>query len=197
MIRYSILALACAGTALLQGCLPAAVVGAGAATAVVVSDRRQPEVVLGDKRIEYTGSNRIGDKWGDKAHINISCYNYTVLLTGEAPSPEAKSAIEKIAAEVPQVRNVVNEIEVAGNSSGTSRSSDTLITAKVKGNLLSDSKGNFPSDQVKVVTERGVVYLMGLVTRQEADAITDIARSSSGVMKVVRVFEYIEPPTKK
>lgn len=196
MIRYSIVVLLCSAAALLQGCVPAVVVGAGAATAVVVSDRRQPEVILGDKRIEYTGSSRIGDAWGGKAHINISSYNYTVLLTGEAPTPEAKAAIEKIASEIPQVRNVVNEIEVSGNSSATSRSSDTFITASVKANLISGSKGKFEPDQVKVVTERGVVYLLGLVTREEADAITDVARTTSGVMKVVRVFEYIEPPEK-
>jgi osmotically-inducible protein OsmY len=95
------------------------------------------------------------------------------------------------------VRNVVNEIEVAGSSSFPSRSSDALITSKVKGNLLSEAKDKFQPDQVKVVTERGIVYLMGLVTRQEADAITDITRTTSGVMKVVRVFEYIEPPAKR
>ena len=185
-----------ASAAALQGCFPV-IVGGAAATAFAVSDRRQPEVILGDKRIEYTASNRIGDVWGGRgAHINISSYNYTVLLTGEAPTPEAKAEIEKIASEVPQVKNVVNEVEVAGKTSGTSRSSDTIITGKVKGNLLSDAKGRYEPDQVKVVTERAVVYLMGLVTRQEAEDITEVARTTSGVLKVVRVFEYIQPPAK-
>jgi osmotically-inducible protein OsmY len=194
-LRAAVLLLA--ATAMLQGCIEAAILGGAAATAVAVSDRRQAEVILGDKRIEYTASSRIGAAVGDVAHINISSYNYTVLLTGEALTPEAKAQAEKIAAEVPQVRNVVNEIEIAGRSSLASRSNDTLITTKVKGNLLTDAKDRYQPDQVKVVTERGVVYLLGLVTRAEADAITDVARTTPGVQKVVRVFEYIQPIEKR
>jgi osmotically-inducible protein OsmY len=190
-------ALLVAGTVLLQGCIEAALIGAATGTAMAATDRRQPEVIIGDKRIEYSGSNRIGNVWGDKAHINISSFNYTVLLTGEAPTPEAKAEIEKIAAEVPQVRNVVNEIEIGPRSSGASRSSDGFITSKVKGNLFSQAEGRFLPDSVKVVTERGITYLMGLVTRQEAEDITEIARTTSGVKKVVRIFEYIQPPLLK
>ena len=184
-------------TIALQGCIEAAILGGAAATAVAVSDRRLTEVILGDKRIEYTASNRIGDAVGDQAHINVSSYNYTVLLTGEALTPEVKARAEKLAAEVPQVKNVVNEIEVAGRSSLASRSNDSLITTKVKANLISEAGKRYEPEQVKVVTERGVVYLLGLVTRDEADAITDVVRTTPGVQKVVRVFEYILPPAKR
>jgi osmotically-inducible protein OsmY len=188
--------LAAAATAL-QGCIPAIILGGAAATAVAISDRRQPEVILGDKRIEYAVSGRIGDALGEQAHINASSYNSTVLLTGEAYTPELKAQAEKIATEVPQVKNVVNEIEVAGRSSLGSRSNDSLITTKVKGNLISEAGKRYEPEQVKVVTERGVVYLLGLVTRDEADAITDVVRTTPGVQKVVRVFEYILPPAKR
>jgi osmotically-inducible protein OsmY len=127
----------------------------------------------------------------------VSSYNYTVLLTGEAPTPEAKAEIENIASQVPNVRNVVNELEVAGRTSLASRSNDTLITGKVKGNLVAEAKDRYQPDQVKVVTERSVVYLLGLITRREAEDITEVVRTTSGVQKVVRVFEYIEPIAKK
>ena len=181
----------------LQGCIEAAILGGAAATAMAISDRRQAEVILGDKRIEYTVSNRVGDAVGEQGHINISSYNYTVLLTGEALSPELKTQAEKVAAEVPQVKNVVNEIEIAGRSSLASRSNDSLITTKVKGNLISEPGKKYEAEQVKVITERSVVYLLGLVTRDEADAITEVVRTTPGVNKVVRVFEYIQPMAKR
>ncbi len=180
--------------AALQGCIPAVILGGAAATAVAISDRRQPEVILGDKRIEYAVQGRISDALREQAHVNATSYNYTVLLTGEAYTPELKAQAEKIAAEVPQVKNVVNEIELAGRSSLASRSNDGLITTKVKANLISEAGKRYEPEQVKVVTERGVVYLLGLVTRDEADAVTEIVRTTPGVQKVVRVFEYILPP---
>jgi osmotically-inducible protein OsmY len=189
--------LALGAAAALSGCIPAMILGGAAATAVAISDRRQPEVLLGDKRIEYAVSGRIDDALRDQAHINATSYNYTVLLTGEAYTPELKAQAEKIATEVPQVKNVVNEIDVAGRSSLASRSNDSLITTKVKANLISDAGKRYEPEQVKIVTERGVVYLLGLVTREEADAITDVVRSTAGVQKVVRVFEYILPPAKR
>ena len=191
------LLLVLAAVAALPGCVPAIILGGAAATAVAISDRRQPEVLLGDKRIEYAVSGRIDDALRDQAHINATSYNYTVLLTGEAYTPELKAQAEKIATEVPQVKNVVNEIDVAGRSSLASRSNDSLITTKVKANLISDAGKRYEPEQVKIVTERGVVYLLGLVTREEADAITDVVRSTAGVQKVVRVFEYILPPAKR
>ena len=137
------------------------------------------------------------DALREQAHVNATSYNSTVLLTGEAYTPELKAQAEKIAAEVPQVKNVVNEIELAGRSSLASRSNDGLITTKVKANLISEAGKRYEPEQVKVVTERGVVYLLGLVTRDEADAVTEVVRTTPGVQKVVRVFEYILPPAKR
>jgi osmotically-inducible protein OsmY len=184
--------LACAALTL-QGCIEAAILGGAAATAMVVTDRRQAEVILGDKRIESTVSTRVGTAVGEQGHVNVSSYNYTVLLTGEAYTPELKTKAEQVAAEVPGVKHVVNEIDIAGRSSYASRSNDSYITTKVKGNLISGAGEKYEAEQVKVVTERGVVYLLGLVSRNEADAITEVVRTTPGVAKVVRVFEYIQP----
>jgi osmotically-inducible protein OsmY len=158
---------------------------------VVAADRRQSEVIFGDQRIEIVASNRIGDALAGQGHVNITSYNYMVLLTGEVPSAQVKANTERIASEVPQVKTVINELQIAGASSMASRSNDSYITSKVKSNLLGADKVGPTS--IKVVTEAGVVYLLGLVTREEADAATEIARGTGGVQKVVRVFEYVTP----
>jgi len=163
--------------------------------AVVAADRRQSEVLLGDQRIEFAASSRIGEAIKDQGHVNITAYNNVVLLTGEVPTAEMKAQTEKIASEVPNVKSVVNEIQIAGVSSLGSRTNDSYLTSKVKGNFVGSNK--FLPNHVKVVTEAGVVYLMGLVTREEADAAAEAARSTSGVQKVVRVFEYIPAPAGK
>ena len=182
------LILALSAAPLLQGCVPLVAAGAGAAAMVAV-DRRQPEIVLGDQRIETTATSRIDDRLRDQGHVNVTSFNHVVLLTGETTSEALKAEAERIAAAVPQVKSVVNEIQVAGSSSFTSRSNDTFITGKVKAGFVSMDK--FSPNDVKVVTEAGVVYLMGLVTRKEADDATEAARSVGGVRKVVRVFEYV------
>jgi len=179
----------------LQGCFEAAIVGGAATATLMATDRRQPEIVLGDERIELTASSRIGDAVKDKAHVNVTSYNSTVLITGEAPNAQLKAEVERIAGQVAQVKSVVNELQIAGISSFASRANDTYLTGKVKGNFVSVNK--FSPNHVKVVSEAGVVYLLGLVTREEADAATEIARSTGGVQKVVRVFEYVAAPAKK
>ena len=128
-------------------------------------------------------------------HINVTSYNRNVLLTGEAPDAGTKAQIEKIVREIPNVRGVVNEIQIAGVSSYSARGNDSYLTSKVKARFI-DNGGNFSATQVKVVTEGSVVYLLGLVTRKEAEAAVEIARTTGGVQKVVRVFEYIEAPAK-
>ncbi len=177
---------------LLAGCLEALVVGGATGAAVVANDRRAAEVVLGDERVELTASNRLSQAFGDRAHINVTSYNYTVLLTGEVPDEKAKQEAERIASQVERVKAVVNELQVAGVSSLASRGNDTYLTGRVKAAFVAAQK--FSPNYVKVVTEAGVVYLMGLVSRGEADDATEIARSISGVRKVVRVFEYITAP---
>jgi osmotically-inducible protein OsmY len=122
-------------------------------------------------------------------HVNVTSYNRMVLLTGEVPDAAARTEVERIAWAVQNVRGVHNELAVAGVSSLTVRSNDTLITSSVKGRLLDSHKLN--PIHVKVVTENSIVYLLGLVTKEEADVATEIARTTSGVQKVVRVFEYL------
>jgi len=174
---------------LLQGC-GALVAGGAAATGVVVSqDRRTVGTLTEDEGIEIKAASRIGERFKDGIHINVTSYNRMVLLTGEVPDAAARTESERIAWAVENVRGVHNELAVAGVSSFTVRSNDTLITTKVKARLLDSQKLN--PLHVKVVTENSVVYLMGIVTKDEADQATEIARTTSGVQKVVRVFEYL------
>jgi osmotically-inducible protein OsmY len=181
--------------AALQACAEALIVGGVAAGVMVAADRRQVEVMYADQRIEFAAGSRISDALKGQGHINVTSYNYTVLLTGEVPTAQAKADAEKAVVDVENVKTVVNELQIAGTSSAASRSNDAYITSKVKSNFLGNEK--FKPTDVKVVTEASVVYLLGLVTREEAEAATEIARGTGGVQKVVRVFEYVVPPAKK
>jgi len=171
----------------LQGC--PAIIGAGSLVAVSsLEDRRTTGTQLDDEGIEARASSRIKEAIGERAHVNVTAFNRAVLLTGEAWDEATRAEIEKIVLAVPNVRSVTNEIQVAGLSSGTSRANDTALTAKVKGRML-NVKGLNPL-HVKVVTEAAVVYLLGLVTEAEAETAVDIARTTGGVRKVIKVFEY-------
>jgi len=179
---------------MLEGCVEAMVVGGVATGVMVAADRRNAEVVGGDQRVEFTALSRIGDRFGDKVHVNVTSFNYNVLLTGEVPDANVKAEIERIVLGVTQVKSVVNELQLAALSTLSSRGNDSYLTGKVKGTFVTENK--FQANYVKVVTEAGVVYLLGIVTRKEADDATAIARSISGVTKVVRVFEYLNQPPK-
>ena len=164
-------------------------IGTAAGTGAYISeDRRTSGMFIQDEGIELKSSRRIHQQFGDTVHINVTSYNRLVLLTGEAPTEAMKSDIEKLAMGVDNVRKIYNEIAVAGNTSLSSRSNDTLLTSKVKTRFLAERK--FQINHVKIVTENGVVYLLGMVTRQEADNAAQIASSTAGVRKVVKVFEY-------
>ena len=176
--------------AALQGCVEMAAVGVGAAALTVV-DRRTTGALVEDEGIELRAANRIGERFGDKAHINVTSFNRSVLLTGEAPDERARAEIEKIAHAVPNLRSVTNDIQVAGVSTLGARTNDSFITSKVKARFL--DAGRFNPLHVKVVTEAGVVYLMGIVTEKEAADAVDVARTTAGVRKVVRIFEYCKP----
>jgi len=193
--RWIAVALVLVSAAALQACAEALIVGGVAAGVMMAADRRQTEVMFSDQRIEFSAGSRIDEALKGQGHINVTSYNYTVLLTGEVPTAQAKADAEKAALEVQNVKTVVNELQIAGTSSTASRSNDAYITSKVKGNFLGNEK--FRPTDIKVVTEASVVYLLGLVTREEADAATEIARGTGGVQKVVRVFEYVVPPAKK
>lgn len=180
--------LAVALVASLSACAPV-VVGGAVVGSLVAVDRRTSGAQLEDEGIELRAAARIRENLGDRVHINITSYNRQVLLTGEVPTAQDKQLAEQVVSRVENVRVIVNELGVMGNSSFTQRSSDTLVTGKVKAGLV-DARDLYAS-AFKVVTERGVVYLMGRVTQREADRGTEIARSASGVQKVVRVFEII------
>jgi osmotically-inducible protein OsmY len=178
----------------LQGCFPLVAGGAGAA-ALALADRRTVGTQTEDTEIDLRGESRVKERFGDKVHINVTSFNRNVLLTGEAPDAATKEQIENIVRELPNVRGVVNEIQIAGVSSYSARGSDSYLTSKVKARFV-DNGGEFSANQVKVVTEASVVYLLGLVTRKEAEAAVEIARTTGGVQKVVRVFEYVEEASK-
>lgn len=175
---------------LLQGCVELTALGAGVALATV-EDRRTTGTQLEDRGIELRAANRIDDRHGERVHVNVTSFNRYVLLTGEVPDEETRANIEQLARGVPNVQGVSNDLQIAGRSSGTSRSNDTLITANVKTRMVDANK--FNPFHVKVVTEAAVVYLLGIVTEQEAAAAVEIARTTSGVRKVVKMFEYCTP----
>jgi osmotically-inducible protein OsmY len=190
MIRRLALAAAMLSTAsLLQGCFPAAVVATGAA-AVVATDRRTPGIYLEDETIEWKALGKLREAQFADVHVNTTSFNRRVLLTGEAPTPQLRKQAEEAVRAIPNVRDVDDEVKIAGASSLASRGNDALITSNVKARMVNN--GKFSPNHVKVVTEAGTVYLMGLVTPAEGDAAAEIARTTSGVNHVVKVFEYIE-----
>ena len=190
-IRYpGIVLLALLPALLLQGCVGMAVVGAGSA-AVSAMDRRTTGVQIEDERIELVSSNRSGEKFGDKAHINITSYNRNVLLTGEVADAAARNEVEKIVRGVPNVRGITNDLQVGPLATLSSRASDAGTTGKVKARFV--DAGKFNAVHVKVVTEASVVYLLGIVTEAEANDAVEVARTTGGVRKVVKVFEYCKP----
>ena len=179
-----------ASAVMLQGCFPA-FVGVGAGAALSAADRRTTGAQVEDESIELKISGHVAERFGDKVHVDVTSFNRSVLLTGEAPEEAMRAAIEKIALEVPNVRGVTNEIQIAGVPSAPARANDGYLTAKVKGRFLEADK--FNPIHVKVVSEAGVVYLMGIVTEQEAADAVEIARTTGGVRKVVKIFEYCKP----
>jgi osmotically-inducible protein OsmY len=184
------IALCSAVTISLQGCIEMAVGGAVAMGGLSASDRRTIGAQTEDKGIVFKAGNRIGNLIGDGGHVNINSYNRKVLLTGEVQDEKMKAAVERETAAIEGVVSVVNELEVSGTSSITSRTSDTIITGKVKASLV-DAK-DISANLYKVVTERGTVYLMGRVTQREGRIAGEIASGVSGVTRVVKIFEYIE-----
>ncbi|MGZ5092504.1 MAG: BON domain-containing protein [Burkholderiales bacterium] len=170
-----------------HGCALVALGGAAAGGYVVGEDRRPVNIMTEDQGVELRVANRVEEKY-PTAHVNATAYNKLLLLTGEAPTEAAKTDIDEIARGVPNVRSIVNEMQVGKSAPFSARANDSYITSKVKGRFLDARR--FNPVHVKVVTEAGTVYLMGIVTRKEADDATEIARTTSGVQKVVRVFEY-------
>jgi len=180
---------------LLSGCAAVIIGGAAAgAAATVAHDRRTTGVFIEDQAIEQKALKSISaDKEiKDSSHINVTSYNTVVLITGEAPSEDIRNRVVNIVRETQKVTHVYNEITIAAPSSWTSRNSDSLITSKVKTKLL--AVADVSGTHVKVVTDKGVVYLMGILTRAEADIATGETQRTGGVQKVVKLFQYIETP---
>jgi osmotically-inducible protein OsmY len=172
----------------LTGCV-GLVVGGAVAGAAAGIDRRTLGAQADDKSISVKADLRLPKITGPDAHINANSYNRMVLLTGEVKDQAMKAAVEREVKAIDGVVSVANELEIGSPSSYTQRSSDALITTKVKASLV-DMK-TISATSFKVVTERGVVYLMGRVTQREGQLGAEVARGVSGVTKVVKVFEYI------
>jgi len=173
----------------LTACVPVVAVGAGAGV-LMAEDRRTSGTYLLDEEIELKAGSRIRENFGKEVHANVTSFNRWVLMTGEAPSDEVRSRVKDLVAGVPNVKHVVNELTIGGVTSFGTRSNDTYLTAKVKTRLFEDK--NFNANHVKVVTEAGVVFLMGLVTHEEGNAAAEVAAKTKGVTKVVKVFEYTD-----
>lgn len=179
----------------LQGCLPAVATGV-AVGVLAVTDRRSVGAQTDDETIEWKAGNRISEKLGKQAHVNVTAYNRKVLLTGEVPSEAARIEAGEIALKVENVQGIYNELKIHEPTPLSSRSTDAYITSKVKARFVDN--GTFSPTHVKVVTEAGVVYLMGLINEREAAAAIKIARTTEGVRTVVNVVELIpEAETKR
>lgn len=186
----ALLLAAVAAPMLVSGCLPVIVAGA-AGTALMATDRRSAGAQLDDTTIEAKIGQYVRGRWGDRAHVSTTSYNGVVLLTGEIPDEAGKAAVTEYAKTADRVRSVHNELVVAPPSPIGSRSNDTYVTSVVKTRFL-EATGKFSATHVKVVTDRGVVYLLGLVRRNEIDAAAQIAATTKGVERVVKVVEYID-----
>ena len=181
----AVLAVAATG---LSGCAPL-LLGGAVATGIMVTDRRTSGAQVEDQAIEIKIASAVRQELGDRVHLNVTSFNRKVLLTGEVTTPVEKERIEKIAQSQENVLSVVNDLAQMPASSLTQRSKDTVLTSRVKAAFI-DAK-DLQANAVKVVTERGIVYLMGRVTSREAKRATDIVRGMGGVVKVVRVFDEI------
>ena len=175
----------------LQGCATAVVTGAAAGVSIA-HDRRTTGAIIDDQGIEFKASYALFDNKEiyDQSHINVTSYNGIVLITGETLTEELKQKIASEVKAIPKVRRVHNELIIGAPSALTSRSSDAWITSKIKIKLTTDSE--IDPFYVKVVTEHGVVYLMGILNHTEADQAVDVVTKSAGVQRVVKIFEYID-----
>jgi len=178
--------LAAAVAPLLTACAPVIVAGAAGA-ALVATDRRSTGAQLDDTTIETKIATTVASRYGDTVHFNVTSYNGIVLLTGEVPDVAIRSDVYALARGTERVRSVHDELVVGPVTDLSARTNDSYITSKVKTRFVESDK--FSATQVKVVTERSVVYLMGIVTRVEADAAAQIASTTTGVARVVKLFE--------
>jgi osmotically-inducible protein OsmY len=175
---------------LLGGCAaPVVMGGAMLGTVLVATDRRTSGIQLEDEGIELRAASRVRELMGDKGNVNLTSYNRVLLITGEVPSEADKTRVAEVVSRVENVSRISNDLAVMGNSTLTQRSSDALVTGRVKAAFV-DAR-DLTASAFKVSTERGTVYLLGRVTQREAARATDIARNTPGAQRVVRLFEII------
>lgn len=173
----------------LSGCIP--LIAAGVGTSVVMAeDRRSTGTFVDDQGIEIRALARIHERFKTNVAASVTSFNRVVLLTGEVTTEALKREVETVVSEDPTIKSVVNELTVGSLRSALDRSSDSVLTSKVKARMLEAQK--FQLNHVKVVSEAGTVYLMGLVRQREGNDAVEIARTTNGVQRVVKVFEYMQ-----
>ncbi|QCB47192.1 BON domain-containing protein [Hydrogenophaga sp. PAMC20947] len=174
--------------AVLSACAPL-MVGGALTGAMVATDRRTSGAQLDDQGIELRAANRLGDTFGGRARINVTSYNRRVLLTGEVANERDRQLAADTVKAIDNVNMVYNELGITNSPTFTEKAADTLLTGRVKAGLVDTKK--LSANSFKVVSERATVYLMGRVTQREADQATDVARTTKGAQRVVRVFEIL------
>jgi len=176
-------------TILTSACVPL-VIGGVAATVAIAEDRRSPGTFVDDQSIENSALLRVKSRFGGQVHVNITSYNRQVLVTGEAATDTIKRGVEEEISTVKGITRIFNELVVGPQAGVMSVSNDTRLTTVVKTRFLEANR--FQANHVKVITEAGVVFLIGIVKRSEAEAATQLASTTSGVVRVVRLFEYLD-----
>lgn len=155
------------------------------------TDRRTSEARSDDRTVEQYGAARVAERFDERVQVTVTSFNHAVLLTGAAPDAETRAEVGKAVSEAAGARGITNEVEIAGVPSRSARASDAEIAAKV-GARFRDA-GKFDPAHVRAVIQTGVVYLMGIVTEKEAEDAVELARTTDGVRKVVKIFEYCQP----
>ncbi len=172
----------------LTGCVPALIAGTGAGVAVA-TDPRTSATYLDDSEIDMHASGRIATNYpASRVHVNVHSYDRNVLLTGQVPDEATKAQITALVQAMPDVNKVYNQLEIGAPTDFSSRSEDVYISTKVHARFI--NAGTIPMANVDVVTEHGVVYLMGIVTQAQGDEAARVARLTSGVKQVITLFEY-------
>lgn len=173
----------------LQGCVPAVIATGAAVGAMSIHDRRSTGTQTDDETTEWRARSRIPEHYKNQSRVNFTSYNRRLLITGEVPNEDAKSAIESEARKLEGVREVYNELVVGPVSTLAQRSNDSFIDSKVKARLVDSNQVS--ANHIKVVTERGATYLMGVVNEREAKVAISVARTTAGVRKVVNILEVL------
>lgn len=172
----------------ISACVPV-VIGGAAAGGAMAADRRTSGIYVEDENIELKANKSVYDALGEQSHVNITSFKGNVLITGEVPDADTKTRTGNMVLAIENVKSITNELTVGPKTSISSRTNDSYLTSKVKAQFVSENR--FQANHVKVITENSIVYLMGYVTQKEADDAVEIARNTSGVARVVKVFEYI------